>query len=152
MSFPRPKNRSVGRQSPRRRILLTMMIAPLMALPLLILGGSAANAATVAESFGYGLAFADIPSNSYYGQLRDTTTPDGSCVEMQRKTSTGSWVATGFHAGSNGGAEKTIVACSTTFQYWNIQNMAAVYGVRMIRSDGGVAAAFCTTKADCQTM
>jgi hypothetical protein len=132
-----------------------LLIAPLMIAAFVLLPGSPAQAKTIAVTYGYGEADYNsnpLGSNYYYGFLRDTATDAGYCVEMERKTSTGDWVTTGFW---DDGAEIHVVACDTTWVDWEIRNPDAVYGLRLARVKGrvvGPATAFCTTKAACLNM
>jgi hypothetical protein len=132
-----------------RRMVQALLIAPLMIVAFVLLPGSPAQAKTIAVTYGYGFAFAD--SVGYWGGLRDTTTPDGYCVQMERKTSAGAWVVTGFWStyGPDGGDPIYVTACSTTVVEWHIRNPGAVYGLRLIRYPSGPATNFCSTKAEC---
>lgn len=141
-------------RKPRRRKLLALVAVPLVIVAALFTGVSAASAKTVAVTYGWGTAFYEVENDYYYGSLRDTTTPDGYCVEMQRKTSSGDWVTTGFYTGIQPRytEEKTISACTTGLWGWHIMNPGAVYGIRLTRSNGSPSTNFCSTKAECRAM
>src|SRR5690349_13166532 len=90
---------------------LAVLIIPVVVAAGVLFGAAPASAETVAVTYGYGFATQD--ATGFYGQLRDTTTPDGYCVEMQRKTRTQEWVTSGFWSGlgPDGGTEIHVVAC-----------------------------------------
>lgn len=136
----------------KRRTVLAVLITPVVVAAAVLLGGAPASAKTVAVTYGYGTA--NVDGLGYWGSLRDTTTPDGYCAEMQRKTSTGSWVTSGFWSGTgpDGGSEFHVVACTTTFVDWHIRNPAAVYGLRIKRYTSGPATNFCDSQEACATL
>jgi hypothetical protein len=75
------------------------------------------------------------------------------CVNMQRKTSTGSWVTSGFWYSASVEADPARSCNSWTApgQYWEIHNGAAIYGIRVVENTGNIAT-FCDTKANCQAL
>jgi hypothetical protein len=100
-----------------------------------------------------GSAYYRTSNNIYNGSLR-VSGQDSRCWEMQRKTSAGDWVTTGFHSGSQTGDSAHIVNCPLYFAdtTWHIVNPAAVYGLRMIEPHTGHQRTFCTTQPLCLTL
>ena len=136
-----------ARRGPRTG--LAVLIIPVVVAAGVLFGAAPASAKTVAVTYGYGIAKQNAAG--FFGQLRDTTTPDGYCVEMQRKTRTQQWVTSGFWSGlgPDGGTEIHVVACSTTFVAWHIRNPGAVYGLRLKRYSSGPATNFCDGWESC---
>lgn len=132
-----------------RRAVLAALITPVVVASVVLFGATPASAEKVATSYGYGYAHQD--SHGFFGDIRDTTTPDGYCVEMQRKTRNQDWVTSGFRSGwaPNGGKEIHVVACSTTFVKWHIPQPDTVFGLRMRRYSSGPSAVFCDGWENC---
>ncbi len=89
----------------------------------------------------------------YTGELRDTSTPNGYCVEMQRKTSSGSWVRTGFTNNNTGKTNTTISACTTSYVAWSLPSSYAesTTGLRMVDGSGRYLT-MCSTSSACKAL
>ena len=141
--------------NPRRGRLATAAVAGAgLLLCSVTTGAPAAQALTLYYGLeARGSAYYRTSDNIYNGSLR-ASGMDSNCWEMQRKTSTGDWVTTGFHSGSRTGDPAHIVNCyvlagDTT---WHIVNPGAVYGLRMIDPRTGHQMTFCTSQPICLTL
>jgi hypothetical protein len=133
--------------------MLTLLLTPILTAAAVLVGASPASAAPEYVRVSYGFGYVE-DVDGFYGALRDTTTPDGYCVEMQRKTSAGDWVTSGFWSDSGGpfATEIHVVACTTAFVYWHIRNSANIHGLRLHRYPTGPATDFCSDHFECQML
>jgi hypothetical protein len=133
----------------RRRSVAAIVLTPLTVAGAVLFAAAPADAKTLAVTYGYGTAWLD--PDGYFGKLRDTTTPDGYCVEMQRLTAAGDWVTSGFWSGeaATGGTEIHVLACTTEFVGWHIRNTDAIHGLRLKRYASGPATNFCASQIEC---
>jgi hypothetical protein len=134
----------------KKRISAAVFIGICFSVVSMVLSASAANAVTLYTSESNGSAYYRASQGIYNGSLR-VDGIDSNCWEMQRRTSDGAWVTSGFHAGSVTGDSEHIVNCLEFFQSttWHIVNPSAVYGLRFIDPRTGRKATFCASKADC---
>jgi hypothetical protein len=136
-----------------------LALAGLAAMAVTLIHAPLVSAASFSATWGYATNveyhYTDYTNSAFYiGQLRDTATPNGYCVEMQRKTSTGAWVRTGFY-NSNTHQPYTYAAsaCTTSYIYWYIpaSTSATTTGLRMVDGSGRYLT-FCSTTSTCRAL
>jgi len=138
----------------RGRLTTAAVVGAGLALASVTTGTPAAQALTLYYGLeAHGSAYYRTSNNIYNGSLR-ADGMDSACWEMQRKTSAGDWVTTGFHSGSQTGDPAHIVNCPSfgDVTTWHIVNPAAVYGLRMVEPFTGHQRTFCTTQPLCLTL
>lgn len=149
--------------SPMRKRIAIILAA--LTVALLGFGVSAAQAYVngITKPHAIGVAYSESgqSDHQYSGKFRDGGSADGKCVEMQRKTSGGTWTNQSFYRNAsgtdpfpNGGV--AITCTSATWLDWAISVGAFnnIYGLRMhvVNSSPVETWEFCGSQADCQDL
>ena len=145
-----------------RTLLTKTRVALLFGLSIIGLAATIvplASADNFSATWGYAkdvkFSYVDYSNDDYIytGELRDTSTPNGYCVEMQRKTSSGSWVRTGFTNNSTGKTNTNISACTTSYVAWSLPSSYAesTTGLRMVDGSGRYLT-MCSTSSACKDL
>lgn len=129
---------------------LMALFAFLAAIGLVVTMSGAAQADTISFSWVTVSANTSNGGSTYSGSLEAKVS--NHCINMQRKTSTGSWVTSGFYNG--GVSTDPLRHCANDPNpsiSWTIMNGSAIYGIRAVENTGNIAT-FCSTKASCQAL
>jgi hypothetical protein len=133
----------------RKKFITAVLAVVLAVLGLGLAGAGPAQAADSSVSNADGAATAHVNNPGYYGSIKAKPT---ACVVMERKTSAGNWVRSGFWQGQFQVSEMRVCYDNVPdHEDWEIPSGLYVFGLRMV-SNQGLTATLCTSKPDCNNL
>lgn len=146
-----------------RKRAIGIVVATLCLLGFAGVGMAQAYVNGITKPHAIGVAYSEsgASDHQYSGKFRDGGSADGKCVEMQRKSSSGTWTNQSFYQTPgtddpfpNGGNATSCTSATWTVWSLSIGGFNNIYGLRMhvMNSSPVETYSFCDGQADCQAL